>query len=265
MRCLTPLWVRLIASFGFVMLYVPLIIMVCFSFNSGKLSAVWSGFSVKWYISLFDDKQLIEGITKSIFIASISATLSLILGTFLAFALTKIKIFNGRKFLAFLSIAPIVMPEVVIGLSLLLFFIALEVLTGWPTERGLITIILSHATFGMCFVALVIQARLSNFEEYLIEVASDLGADFTCVFFTIILPLISQSLIAGWLLSFAISFDDLIIASFVSGPGSSTLPIIIFSKIRLGVSPDINALATIIIIVVSIMVMLITLLLNQKK
>ncbi len=265
MKSFIPVWAKILASFGFILIYIPIIVMICYSFNSGKLSSVWAGFSFKWYLLIFTDQKLMSGLIKSMLIASISATLSLFLGFLLAFSLTKIKRFWGKNILSFLSIAPIVMPEVVIGLSLLLFFISLEILIGWPSGRGLITIIIAHSTFGMCFVALVIQARLLKFENHLIESASDLGANNTNIIFTIILPLISQSLFAGWLIAFTISFDDLVIASFVSGPGSSTLPIIIFSKVRLGVSPDINALATIIIIVVSMLVILMTFLFNKRN
>ncbi len=227
-----------------------------YSFNRGKLVSVWAGFSTKWYKELWYDDILLTALYKSLLIGFGSATISTIFGLLIAIAFVRFAHFRGRLFLSLVASAPLVMPEAVTGLSMLLLFIAMEASFGWPSGRGVDTIMIAHATFGMCFAAVVIQARLRDMDKSLEEAARDLGGRQPFVFLSIILPLILPSIIAAWLLSFTLSFDDLVIASFVSGPGSSTLPIVIFSKIRLGVSPEINAIATLMILAISGLVMI---------
>ena len=237
---------------GFALLYIPALVMMAFSFNAGKLASVWAGFSFKWYGALLQNDQLLAALSKSLVIAAIAASLSTLFGVFIAIAFVRFGKFKGRLLLSALASAPLVIPEVVMGLSLLLLFIAMENLLGWPAGRGLDTIIIAHATFGMCFAAVVIQARLRQFDRSLEEAAMDLGARQPYIFLTITLPIIAPAIISAWLLTFTLSFDDLVIASFVSGPGSSTLPIVIFSKVRLGVTPEINAIATLMIVIIAI-------------
>ena len=236
---------------GFALLYIPALVMMAFSFNAGKLASVWAGFSTKWYFELFQNEQLLAALSKSLLIAGVAATLSTIFGVLIAVCFVRMGRFRGRLLLSALASAPLVIPEVVMGLSLLLIFISMETLFGWPAGRGIDTIIIAHATFGMCFAAVVIQARLRQFDLSLEEAAMDLGARQPYIFFTITLPLIAPAIISAWLLTFTLSFDDLVIASFVSGPGSSTLPIVIFSKVRLGVTPEINAIATLMILTIA--------------
>lgn len=233
--------------FGFVFLYAPIISLVVFSFNESRLVTVWGGFSTRWYGELLRDRQILGSAWISLQVAFASATLATIIGTLGAFVLTRFSTFTGRLLLTGMITAPLVMPEVITGLSLLLLFVSMELSLGWPVGRGLTTIIIAHTTFCAAFVAVIAQSRLRSMDESLEEAARDLGAGPVRVFFDITLPVITPALVAGWLLAFTLSLDDLVIASFVSGPGASTLPMVIFSKVRLGVSPDINALATIII------------------
>lgn len=250
MRASTLLLIVCIA--GFVFLYAPIVSLVVFSFNESKLVTVWGGFSTKWYAALFQDPQILGSAWISLQVAVASATIATALGTLAAYVLVRFGRFRGRALLTGMSTAPLVMPEVITGLSLLLLFVAMEGLIGWPAGRGKTTIILAHATFCMAYVTVVVQSRLAGMERDLEEAAMDLGARPVRVFFDITLPVIAPALIAGWLLAFTLSLDDLVVASFVTGPGASTLPMVIFSKVRLGVSPDINALATIIIGIVSV-------------
>ena len=238
------LWLGII---GFGILYVPVVVMVIYSFNASRLVSVWAGFSTRWYGELLQNDQILAALGKSLWVAVNAATLSTIFGVLIALAFVRYGNFRFRLLLSALASTPLVMPEVVTGLSLLLLFIAMEGFFGWPAGRGLDTIIIAHATFGMCFAAVVVQSRLRDFDMSIEEAASDLGATQPFIFFSITLPVIAPAVIAAWLLAFTLSFDDLVIASFVSGPGSSTLPIVVFSKVRLGVTPEINALATIMI------------------
>lgn len=240
------------ATLGFAFLYLPIISLVVFSFNESRLVTVWSGFSTKWYAELFADEQMLSAAWLSLRIAFFSASAALVLGTLCAVALVRFKRFRGRTVLAGTVSAPLVMPDVITGLALLLLFVAMESTLGWPAGRGITTIIIAHTTFCMAYITVVVQSRLSDLDLSLEEAAMDLGATPFRVFFDITLPIIAPALISGWLLGFTLSLDDLVIASFVSGPGSSTLPMVIFSKIRLGVSPDVNALATIIIGIVAL-------------
>lgn len=242
-----------IATFlGFAFLYIPIIVLVVFSFNKSKLVTVWGGFSPHWYGELLQDPQILGAAWISLRIAFISASLALVLGTLAAFILTRMGRFWFKPLLSGMTAAPLVMPEVITGLSLLLLFVAMESLIGWPSGRGFTTIVIAHTTFSLAYVAVVVQSRLSDMDESIEEAARDLGAKPVRVFFDITLPTIAPALMSGWLLSFTLSLDDLVIASFVSGPGASTLPMVIFSKVRLGVSPEINALASLMIGIVAI-------------
>ena len=238
-------------AFGFAFLYVPIVSLIIYSFNASKLVTVWGGFSTKWYGELLRDDQILQAAWLSLRIAVMNATVAVVLGTLAGFVLARMGRFRGRLLLTGMTTAPLVMPEVITGLSLLLLFVALQDLIGWPGGRGVTTITIAHITFSMAYVAVVIQSRLSSMDESVEEAAQDLGARPAKVFFVITLPIIAPALVSGWLLSFTMSLDDLVIASFVSGPGSSTLPMVIFSKVRLGVSPEINALATLLVLVVA--------------
>jgi putrescine transport system permease protein len=246
-------WFRVLALvLGFAFLYVPIISLVVFSFNESRLVTVWGGFSTKWYGALIQNQQILDAAWLSLKVAAVSATLAVVLGTFAGMILARFGPFRGRTLLSGMTTAPLVMPEVITGLSLLLLFVTLEQLIGWPAGRGMTTIIIAHVTFAMAFVTVVVQSRLAQIDESLEEAAQDLGARPAKVFFLITLPIIFPALLSGWLLAFTLSLDDLVIASFVAGPGSSTLPMVVFSKVRLGVSPDINALATILVAVVAV-------------
>jgi putrescine transport system permease protein len=237
---------RLSIVLGFAFLYLPIVILIVFSFNDSKLVTVWGGFSTRWYVSLLSNGQLLEAARVSLVVAVLASTLSAALGTMAGVALARIPRFLGRTVFSGMVLAPLVMPEVITGLSLLLTFIAISV------DRGIATVVIAHATFAMCYVAVVVQARLAGFDNSVEEAAMDLGARPGTVFFRITLPLIAPAIVAGWLLSFTLSLDDLVIASFLSGPGSTTLPMRIFSSVRLGVTPEINAICTILIGVVSL-------------
>ncbi len=248
------------AALGFSFLYAPIISLVIFSFNESQLVTVWSGFSTKWYGALLSDPQLLGAAWLSLQIAALSASIALVLGTLAAVALVRFRRFKGRTLFSGMVSAPLVMPDVITGLALLLLFVAMESTLGWPRGRGMMTIVIAHATFCTAYVCVVVQSRLSDFDRSLEEAAMDLGASPLRTFFDITLPIIAPALVSGWLLGFTLSLDDLVIASFVSGPGSSTLPMVIFSKVKLGVSPDVNALATIIIGIVALGVLAATIL-----
>ena len=241
-----------IFSFGFAFLYVPIFLLIVYSFNDSRLISVWGGFSTRWYTALFEDEQIIDAALLSLQVAAISATFATILGTLAGLALTRMANFRGRLFFTGILAAPLVMPEVITGLSLLLLFVSLQELIGWPGTRGAMTITIAHITFSMAYVAVIVQSRMLTLNRSLEEAAMDLGGRPFRVFVDITLPIISPAMLSGWLLAFTLSLDDLVIASFASGAGSNTLPMVIFSKVKLGVTPDINALATLIILVVSI-------------
>jgi putrescine transport system permease protein len=248
------LFSRTALVFGLVFLYVPILSMVVFSFNNSRLVTVWDSANsptLKWYSALMSNDQILGAAWLSIKIALIAASGAVVLGTLAGVALARFGAFRGRALLAGMTTAPLVMPEVITGLSLLLLFVALEQTIGWPSGRGPVTITLAHITFCMAYVTVVVQSRLVGFDESLEEAAMDLGARPAKVFFRITLPLIVPALVSGWLLAFTLSWDDLVISQFVAGPGSSTLPMVIFSKVRLGVSPDVNALATIMVLIVA--------------
>jgi putrescine transport system permease protein len=243
-------------ALGFAFLYLPILSLVVFSFNDSRLVTVWGGFSTRWYGELLRDRQIMNAAWVSLQVAFASATLATVIGTLGAFVLTRFDSFRGRLLLTGMVTAPLVMPEVITGLSLLLLFISMELTLGWPAGRGLTTVIIAHTTFCAAFVAVIAQSRLRSMDDSLEEAARDLGAGPVRVFFDVTLPVIAPALISGWLLAFTLSLDDLVIASFVSGPGASTLPMVIFSKVRLGVSPDVNALASIIIGLVLVAVLI---------
>jgi putrescine transport system permease protein len=242
----------IVLTLGFAFLYIPIASLIVYSFNKSRLVTVWGGFSTQWYGALLRNDQILNAAWLSLKVAAISATLAVALGTLAGMVLARFGPFKGRTLLSGLTTAPLVMPEVITGLSLLLLFVTMEQLIGWPQGRGMTTIIISHITFTMAFVTIVVQSRLAQMDDSLEEAAMDLGARPHKVFFLITLPIIFPALMSGWLLAFTLSLDDLVITSFVAGPGSSTLPMVIFSKVRLGVSPDINALATILVAIVAV-------------
>ncbi|NHN77859.1 ABC transporter permease subunit [Azotobacter chroococcum] len=237
---------------GLLFIYLPMVILVVYSFNDSRLVTVWGGWSVRWYAGLLDNRQLLGALGRSLQIALCTAVAAVALGTLAAFVLTRIPRFRGRSLFGGLVTAPLVMPEVITGLSLLLLFVAMAQLVGWPAERGLTTIWIAHTTFCTSYVAVIVAARLRELDLSIEEAAMDLGARPWKVFLLITLPMIGPSLGAGGMLSFALSLDDLVLASFVSGPGATTLPMEIFSAVRLGVKPDINAVASLILLAVSL-------------
>ena len=241
-----------VLAFGYSFLYVPIGVLVIFSFNETRSIAVWGGFSFKWYAALAENTPLLEAAWLSLQIAAISATAAVVLGTLAAYAIERYRRFPGRSLFSALLLAPLVMPEVITGLSLLLLFVWLESWLGWPDGRGATTIAIAHTTLTLAYATVVIRARLVQLDPDLRSAAADLGGRPFAVFRSITLPLLAPAIGAAWLLGFTLSLDDLVIASFVSGPGSTTLPIAIFSSVRLGVSPQINALATVFLVVVGL-------------
>lgn len=239
---------KLMLGAGLAFLYLPLVVVIVYSFNASRLVTVWTGFSAEWYGELFADRQLMTAARNSFIVAVLSASLATLLGTAAGYGLARFGNFRGRTLLAGTLAAPLVLPEVVAGLSLLLFFVAAEQTFNFMPGRGLLTITIAHAGFTLAYVAVIVQARLSGMPRDTEEAAADLGAKPFAVFLHITLPALRPALISGWLLAFVLSLDDLVVASFVSGPQSTTLPMVVFSSIRLGVSPKINALATILIV-----------------
>ena len=242
---------------GLLFIYAPMLILVIYSFNESKLVTVWGGWSIKWYVGLLDNTQLMGSVMRSLEIACYTAVAAVALGTLAAFVLTRISQFKGRTLFGGLVTAPLVMPEVITGLSLLLLFVAMAQMIGWPQERGIVTIWIAHTTFCAAYVAVVVSARLRELDLSIEEAAMDLGARPWKVFFLITIPMIAPSLAAGGMMSFALSLDDLVLASFVSGPGSTTLPMEVFSAVRLGVKPEINAVASLILLAVSLVTFLV--------
>ena len=250
--------------FGFAFLYIPILLVIIYSFNDSRLVTVWGGWSLKWYVELFNNENILNAALLSFKIATITATFATLMGTMAGFVMARLKKFRGRILFSGMIASPLVMPEVITGLSLLLLFVSLQNLIGWPSSRGMNTITIAHITFSMAYVAVIIQSRLTEINDSLEEAAMDLGAKPLRVLWDITLPIIFPAMISGWLLSFTLSLDDLVIASFVSGPGATTLPMLIFSKVRLGISPDINALATILILAVSIGVSIAALIMSKQ-
>lgn len=256
---------RFMLVLGLLFIYVPMLVLVIYSFNASRLVTVWGGWSTKWYAGLLDNKQLMGAVLRSLEIASYTAIAATALGTLAALVLTRIKRFRGRTLFGGLVTAPLVMPEVITGLSLLLLFVAMAQLIGWPMERGVTTIWIAHTTFSTAYVAVIVAARLREVDRSMEEAAMDLGARPWQVFFLITVPMIVPSLAAGFMMAFALSLDDLVLASFVSGPGSTTLPMEIFSAVRLGVKPEINAVASLILLVVSLATFLVWFFTRNKE
>ncbi len=233
-------------TFGFAFLYIPMALLIFYSFNASRLVTVWAGFSTKWYVSLIQDEAFLHAAWTSLKVGLLSSTVATVLGTMAAFVMIRGGRFFGRTLFSGMIYAPLVMPEVITGLSLLLLFISIGL------DRGVFTIVLAHTTFSMCYVSIVVSSRLATFDRSLEESARDLGCTPFDAFKSVTLPVIAPAVIAGWLLAFTLSLDDLVIASFTSGPAATTLPIKIFSSVRLGVSPEINALSTILIAIITI-------------
>ena len=238
-------------SLGYLFLYVPIVALVLFSFNDSPVPNLWRGFTLKWYRALATDRELLDGLWLSLKIAFVTAWTSIVLGTCAAFALVHYRRFLGRSVFAGMVAAPLVMPEVIIGLSLLLMLVSLQRVLGFP-ERGMLTIWLGHLLLGMAYATVVVQARLETLNVQLEEAAMDLGARPWQVFHLVTLPMIAQALVSAWLLTFTLSLDDVVLSAFLSGPGSTTMPLVIFSRARLGLNPSVNAVATLIVLAVSI-------------
>jgi putrescine transport system permease protein len=237
-------------SLGFAFLYLPIVILVIYSFNASRLVTVWGGWSLRWYTEFFNDSAMIDAAWMSFRVGATSATIATLLGTLAAIALSRGEGFKGRMLFSGMLYAPLVMPEVITGLSLLLLFVAIN------AERGFWTVTIAHTTLTMCFVAVVVQSRLISLDRSLEEAAMDLGCDPARAFLAVTLPLIVPAIAAGWMLAFTLSLDDLVIASFTTGPGSSTLPIRIYSEVRLGVKPEINAICTLVIALIAVVIIL---------
>lgn len=243
-----PTW--LVLGLGFAFLYLPILVLMFYSFNENKLATVWSGFSLKWYGKLFQNEQMLGAAWISIKIAFCTATAAVVLGTLAALVMTRMRRFPGKTLFGALITAPLVMPEVILGLSVLMLFMSLGSVIGLA-PRGVVSIWIAHVTFTLAFVTVVLSSRMAELDKSLEEAAMDLGANRVKVFFLITLPIIAPAIISGWLLAFTLSLDDVVVASFVSGPNSTTLPMVIFSSARRGLNPQVNALATIMIVVVS--------------
>jgi putrescine transport system permease protein len=243
-------------ALGFGFLYLPIAVLVVYSFNSSRLVTIWGGFSVRWYDVLLENDKYRSAALTSLEVAVMAASIALVLGTCAGLAMNRFTRFRGRVLFGFMLMAPLVVPEVILGLSLLLLFVATQGLLGWPAGRGIVTVTIAHATFTACFVAVLVRAQLAGFDRTLEEAALDLGARPFAVLWRITLPGISPALVSGWLLAFTLSLDDLVVASFVSGPSATTLPMAVYSSVRIGVTPEINALATLFLVVVFTMVAL---------
>lgn len=260
-----PVFLITMLCFGFAFFYIPILSMIVYSFNESRLATVWGGFSTKWYISLLSNRQVIAALLLSLKIAVLSATFATILGTMAGIALARFRKFRGRVLFSGLVTAPLIMPEVITGISSLMFFILMAEWVGWPATRGFTTVTLAHITFSMVFVTTVVQARMLQSDRAIEEAAMDLGSRPWQVLFDVTLPVISPAILSGWLLAFTISLDDVVITSFTTGPGSTTLPLLIWSKVKLGVTPDINALATLMVVTVGIGVILAGIIMNRAE
>ena len=249
-----PVFLLTVLAFGFAFFYVPILSMIIYSFNRSRLATVWGGFSLDWYGKLFHNRQIIDAALLSLEIALVSATLATILGTMAGIALARFRHFRGRTLFSGFITAPLIMPEVITGISMLMLFILMANWIGWPEKRGFMTVTIAHITFSMTYVATIVQARLSSTDHSVEEAAMDLGAKPWQVLRDVTLPIIAPAIGSGWLLALTISLDDVVISSFTTGPGSTTLPILIWSKVKLGVTPDINALASLIILIVTVAV-----------
>ncbi|PLL10585.1 putrescine ABC transporter permease PotI [Tabrizicola sp. TH137] len=261
----SPVFLITVLCFGFAFLYIPILSMIVYSFNASRLATVWGGFSTKWYVSLLSNKQVMDALILSLKIALVSATFATILGTMAGIALARFRKFKGRVMFSGLVTAPLIMPEVITGISSLIFFILMAEWIGWPGQRGFTTITLAHITFSMVFVTTIVQARMVQADRAIEEAAMDLGSRPWQVLFDVTLPVISPAILSGWLLAFTISLDDVVITTFTTGPGATTLPLLIWSKVKLGVTPDINALATLMVVTVGLGVILAGIILNRAE
>lgn len=260
-----PIFLITVLCFGFAFLYIPILSMMVYSFNGSRLATVWGGFSTKWYVSLLSNKQVIAAAILSLKIAVISATMATILGTMAGLALARFTRFRGRTLFSGMVTAPLIMPEVITGISMLMLFILMAQWVGWPGARGFTTVTLAHITFSMVFVTTIVQSRLLQADRAIEEAAMDLGSRPWQVLVDVTLPVISPAILSGWLLAFTISLDDVVITTFTTGPGNTTLPLLIWSKVKLGVTPDINALATITVLVVGIGVAIAGVVMNRAE
>jgi putrescine transport system permease protein len=260
-----PIFLVSCLCFGLAFFYIPILSMIAFSFNRSRLATIWGGFSTQWYGKLFQNAQVMDAALLSLRIALVSATFATILGILAGLALARFKRFRGRTVFTGLVTAPLIMPEVITGISLLMLFILMAEWIGWPGTRGFTTVTIAHTTFSMTYVATVVQSRLSGMDASIEEAAMDLGAKPLQVLWDVTLPVIFPAIVSGWLLAFTISLDDVVITSFTTGPGATTLPILIWSKVRLGVTPDINALATVIVAVVGGIIMLSAYIMNRVE
>lgn len=247
-------WLAL--GLGFLFLYVPILSLIVFSFNDSAMMTTWSGFSLRWYKALFEDAALLNAAWLSLQVAVMTATAASVIGVWAGYVLARKGRFRGFSLYVGLVSAPLVIPEVVLGISLLLLFVEMDSLFGWPGQRGMFTIWVGHTTFCMAFVTVIVQSRIRDLDRSLEEAALDLGATPAKVFFSITLPLIAPAIVSGWLLAFTLSLDDVVIASFLSGPGSTLLSPEIFSRVRLGLKPEVNALATLFVGVVAVVVLI---------
>jgi putrescine transport system permease protein len=260
-----PVFLISVLAFGFAFLYIPILSMMVYSFNASRLATVWGGFSTKWYVSLFSNKQVIDALLLSLKIALISSSVATVIGAMAGIVLARFSRFRGRTLFSGLVIAPLIMPEVITGISLLLFFIMMADWIGWPGARGFTTITLAHITFSAVFVTTIVQARMAQSDRAIEEAAMDLGSRPWQVMFDVTLPVIFPAILSGWLLAFTISLDDVVITAFTTGPGSTTLPLLIWAKVKLGVTPDINALATLMVLAVGIGVVAAGIIMNRSE
>ncbi len=260
-----PIFLISMLCFGFAFFYIPILSMIVYSFNGSRLSTIWGGFSFRWYESLFNNRQVGDALFLSLRIALISATGATVLGTCAGIALARFRRFRGRTLFNGMVTAPLVMPDVITGIALLMFFILMAQLIGWPAQRGFLTVTLAHITFSMVYVTTVVQSRLLSADRAIEEAAMDLGSRPWQVLRDVTLPVIAPAIASGWLLAFTISLDDVVVTSFTTGPGATTLPLLIWSKVKLGVTPDINALGTLIVVTVGICVALAGWLLHRAE
>lgn len=260
-----PVFLISVMCFGFAFFYIPILSMIVYSFNVSRLATIWGGFSTKWYVSLFNNGQILSAALLSLKIALLSATTATALGTMAGIALARFKHFRGRTLFAGLVTAPLVLPDVITGIASLMMFILMAEYIGWPAQRGFTTVTLAHITFSMTYVTTIIHSRLAQTDAAIEEAAMDLGSRPWQVMKDITLPIISPAILSGWLLAFTVSLDDVVITNFTTGPGTTTLPILIWSKVKLGVTPDINALATLIILVVTVGVIVAGIAMNRAE
>jgi len=247
------LFLKVILCFGFLFLYVPIFLLVVYSFNASQLVTVWAGFSTHWYDVLFQDADVGGALRLSLFVGMLSATAATVIGTLAGYVLSRYRLFSGRSLFFGLISAPLFMPEIIMGIALLLMYVSLQQIIGFPSERGTLTLFLSHTTFCSAFVAVIVQGRMAGMDQSVEEAAMDLGARPVVVFFLVTVPRIAPAMVAGWLLAFSLSLDNVVISQFVSGPTTTTLPMLVFSRTRLGITPETNALASVVVLIVVVL------------